>query len=434
MNLIYNPTKRDKFSFFKKRPVKIAFSLLFFILIVVISFIAYIYAQGVRVFDGNFLFNSTATLKGQENDRINIALMGIGGTNHPGGQLTDSMMVLSIRPSDGSLAMISIPRDLYVFVPDHKTKTKINEVYSIGEKDKKGGGPELVKKTLKEVLGLDINYYVTLDFAGFEKFIDQIGGVDVVVEKAINDSSYPDVNMQGYDPFSIKAGNQRLDGKTALKYARSRHGSAGGDFDRAARQQQIVVAVRDKLLKNGLWANPIKIAELATTIGDHLRTDVSPVEIKVFAGLFKNIDRAKIHSKVLSDEAGGVLYSDSSSGTYHLVPKGGNYNAIQSIAKNIFEANSEIENVKIEIQNASGKSSKLTEVSSSLKSLGYNVVAASNLKTVQKASAIYDYSSNKYPQTLEYLKKEFSSSVADKKSTEFQNSDIVVVIGQNYSN
>lgn len=443
MSLTKKSKKRVKVSFFKKRPVKIAFLILFLILISTISFFAYIYAQGLKVFEGNvgnLLLNtfkltsdSNIALKGEEGNRINIALMGIGGTDHPGGQLTDSMMVLSVRPSDGSLAMISIPRDLYVLVPDHRNKTKINEIYSIGEKDKKGGGPDLVKKALTDVLGIDIHYYVTLDFAGFEKFINQIGGIDVTAEKTIYDPSYPDVNMKGYDPFYIKAGAQHLDGRTALKYARSRHGSIGGDFNRAERQQEIVVAVRDKLLSSGLWSNPIKIAELATTIGDHLRTDITPAEIRDFAGLFRNLNKNNIHSKVLSDGVGGTLYSDSSLGSYYLMPKGDNYNAIHSLAENIFSTNNEMENVKIEIQNASGTTGLGTQVSEKLKTIGYNIVATSNLKSAQKESIIYDYSGGKFTLTLEYLKKEFGANAADKKSTEFQSSDIVIVIGQNYS-
>jgi LCP family protein required for cell wall assembly len=433
--------KQGKLPFFKKRPTKIAFLILACLFIVLFTFFAYIYAQSSRIFQGNWKLSLFDNLRnafrvepnpaGAAEERINIVFMGIGGSNHPGGQLTDSMMVVSIKPKENALAMISVPRDLYVSVPNHNLKTKINEVYSIGDKENKGGGPDLVKQTLQNVLGIPIHYYVTLDFTGFEKIIDQLDGVDINVEHTIYDPYYPDAKMQGYDPFYLKAGQQNLNGKVALKYVRSRETSS--DFDRSARQQQILVAVKDKLLSLGFLANPLKIAEIATTLGNHLRTDIAPGEIKSFANILKNIDQNNIHSKVLTDGSSGLLYSDSSSGTYYLLPKGGDYDEIQQTVKNIFNPNNEIDNVKIEIQNASGISNLKEEASEDLKSLGYSVVLTSNLKNKIAKTIIYDYSNGKYDQTLNFLKTKFSAQVLQKQPNESQNSDIVIILGENFA-
>lgn len=430
----------NKIPFLKRKNTKRAFLILAILFISMFSFFMYLYAEGSKIFQDNgrmsFLNNlknslgSDPKLAGADNDRINIVFMGIGGSNHPGGQLTDSMMIVSIKPKENALAMISIPRDLFVPISNRNQKVKINEVYTIGEKEKKGSGPELVKKTLENILGIPVQYHVTLDFAGFEKIIDQLGGVDILVERAINDPYYPDTQMKGYDPFSIKAGQQKLSGKVALKYARSRETTS--DFDRSARQQKILVAVKDKMLSMGFLANPVKIAEIVSTLGNHLRTNVSPGEIRSFAAVLKNIDRNKIISKVLSNGTDGVLYSDSSSGTYYLMPKGGDYKEIERIVEGIFDTNNEINQVKLEILNGTSTAGLGMKASDDLENSGYNVIAVSNSKEKVAETIIYDYSNGKYEQTLNYLKKKYNAQSLQKKATESQKSDLVIIVGKNF--
>ncbi|MCD4685329.1 MAG: LCP family protein [Anaerolineae bacterium] len=170
-----------------------------------------------------------------------------------GAYRTDTMILISLDPATDRVGMLSIPRDLAVEIPGYRLQ-KINSAYTKGELEAPGGGPLLAMQTVQYNFGIRINEFVTVDFETFVAIIDLIGGIHVEVPYDIYDPEYPDMNY-GYDPFYIEAGWQTLDGATALKYARSRHGS--DDIDRSRRQQQVILAVRDQVLT----AN--KIPELA---------------------------------------------------------------------------------------------------------------------------------------------------------------------------
>ena len=428
----------------KKRPkIKKGWRIFWIILavfgIVGISYIGFLYASGKKVFDPRSLTqspffksqtNKNASLRGEGDGRINILLLGMGGANHPGGTLTDTVMVVSIDPNDKSLAMLSIPRDLYVPIAGKKQSTKINEIYSIGEKEKVGNGPVLLKETTSKILDLPIHYYVVVDFYGFVKFVNEIGGVDVAVDKNLYDPYFPDANMQGYDPFYIKAGQQHLDGATALKYARSRETTS--DFDRSARQQKIIAAVKEKCLKANFFANPKKILDLVQIIGDHVRTDFTASEIAALVELVKQIDSSKTVSKVLTSAADGELASDSSSGTYYLVPKDKSWEQIQRIAHEIFtDPNLRQENAKIEVLNASNTAGLGSKLASALKSYNYNVISIKTAGQKQTKTEIIDLTNGQKSVTLNFLKNRLNAPVTKKSQTD-SSVDIAIIIGDDY--
>jgi hypothetical protein len=149
-------------------------------------------------------------------------------------------------------------------------------------------------KTVQYNLGVPVHFYVRVDFTGFRRIVDTLGGIDVDVPQIINDPKYPDENY-GYDPFYIEAGAQHLDGNTALKYARTR-ATLGADFDRARRQQQVLIAIREKALAIG--AVP-KIPELWATMADTVQTDLQLVDILELAKLSDEIGGDDIQSAVL---------------------------------------------------------------------------------------------------------------------------------------
>jgi LCP family protein required for cell wall assembly len=157
---------------------------------------------------------------------------------------SDTMILVSLDPDTKQVGLLSIPRDLYVDVPGYGLQ-RVNAAYALGEYEGPGGGPRLAMQTVQYNLGIRVNEYVVVDFDAFIGVIDLIDGVDIEVPYDIYDSLYPDMNY-GYDPFSISAGWHHMDGDTALKYARSRHSS--DDIDRAHRQQQVIYAVRDKVI------------------------------------------------------------------------------------------------------------------------------------------------------------------------------------------
>lgn len=373
-------------------------------------------------------------LQGEGDGRINILLLGIGGTNHPGGLLTDTIMVLSIDPVNKKIAMLSIPRDLYVKIPD-VGYNKINYAHAYGEQNLKdeGGGPVLTKKTVSKILDLPIHYYVRLDFSGFIKFIDTLGGVDINVDKALSDPYYPASNMVDYDPFYVASGQQHMNGTTALKYARSRETTS--DFDRSRRQQQVMVAARDKALSVGILGNAKKVSEIIGILGDHLRTDIQFWEMEKLFALAKDIDISNVVSKVLDNSTDGLLTSDQIAGGYYLVPKAGvgNYSAIQKLVHEIFtDPYLAKENAKIQVLNATGQVGSATTVSDMLKSYGYNVISVEKNPTVEAKTVIYDYSSDAKPFTVKFLTDRFSASVTKQPGSSNSAADITVVVGKDY--
>lgn len=436
----------------KKRLSKVIYTILSLIAVFVISFFSYIYANGSKIFDNGNSSPIFDIIKGEQSsilkeDRTNIVFLGRGGDNHPGGFLTDSIMVVSIDSKDKKLAMINVPRDLYVPIKGHG-QAKINEAYADGYNDymaksckskKKDdcrneaqkAAANLSRQTISEVFGVPIHYYVTADFEGFEKVIDELGGIDVNVEKTIYDPLFPADNMKSYAPFTLKAGQQHLSGVTALKYARSRETTS--DFDRSRRQQQIILATKDKAISSGVLTNPKKIVSLTSILGDHLRTDLSSNEIKDLMTFVKDIDKSKIKNQILSTESGGPLVSDSSSGTYYIRTRKNNFDELHKIAENIFKEVDKT-SVKIEITNGTKTASYATNLSTALTNDGYKPTLAKNTAETYKKTLIYDYSKGKQKDTVDYLKDLLDVVVVEKTPDSSISVDLKIIIGDDFKN
>lgn len=385
------------------------------------------YASPILSFFGNI---NADQLNGEGDGRINILLLGQGGVNHPGGNLTDTIQVVSIDPTNNKMATLSIPRDLYVKIPN-RGGVKINQVYSIGEEQKQGEGANFAKETISEILDLPIHYYIKMDFDGFEKLIDQVGGVDVYVDKALYDPYYPAEDMVGYEPFYMESGNQHMNGNTALKYSRSRETTS--DFDRSRRQQQILVAFREKVFSLGILTNPSKMMGIMQVLGDHLRTDMQTKELERMLTIVKDIDTKNIASRVLDNSVDGPLQT-STDGGYYLVPKAGNYTEIQRIAHELFtDPYLQKENAKIEVLNGTQTTGKGKEASDFLESYGYNIVSLEKADKIYDKTVIYDYSNNKYPFTLNYLSDRYKAEII-KKPSNGNGADITLIIGEDQLN
>jgi LCP family protein required for cell wall assembly len=232
----------------------------------------------------------------QGKERVNILLLGIDEREREEGPWrTDTMILVTIDPATKSAGMLSIPRDLWVPIPGYQ-ESRINNAHFFGDLTKyPGGGPALAKKTVQYNIGLPVHYYIRLNFAAFEKLVDLIGGIDVLIDHTIDDAEYPN-GSYGYEPFHLDAGMQHLDGKTALKYARTRHDMMG-DFGRAHRQQQVMLAIRDKALKANMLPQLLpRAGEIATTLGDAIQTDLSMQQMLALAKLGTEIDRNHIKS------------------------------------------------------------------------------------------------------------------------------------------
>ena len=239
------------------------------------------------------------------NRRVTILLMGLDKRPSESGTAfrTDSMMIVSIDPVTKSVGILSVPRDLFVEIPSDTVVRnayglqRVNAAYVIGELARPGYGPQLAMQTVQYNLGIRINDYVVYEFNTVIAGIDAVGGIDVDVPYTINDPAYPDMYF-GYDPLYIPAGHQHLNGTMALKYARTRHQTS--DFDRAKRQQQVVMAVRDQVLKGNNW---LDLARRAPEIWDQLsrttRSDLSFDQMLRLALYLKDIPKENIRQGVI---------------------------------------------------------------------------------------------------------------------------------------
>lgn len=233
-------------------------------------------------------------------ERISILLLGIDQRcDEIGPTHTDTMMIITIDPLGLSAGVLSLPRDMWVEIPGFGAD-RINQAHYFGEAyEYPGGGPALAVETVEGLLGIPIDYFVTVNFDAFVEMVDLIGGIDIEAPEAIDDPTYPD-RCYGYDPFAIEEGLHHLDGQQALKYARTR-ATFGGDVDRAGRQQAVILAVRDKVLRLGNLPSLIAQAPLLwQTFQKNVRTNMTLDEALQLALLAKEIPEGSIYTAVVN--------------------------------------------------------------------------------------------------------------------------------------
>jgi polyisoprenyl-teichoic acid--peptidoglycan teichoic acid transferase len=212
---------------------------------------------------------------------------------------TDTMMLISIDPISKTIGILSIPRDLYVEVPGYGIQ-RVNTPMVLGELQRPGLGPQLAMQTVQYNLGMRVHDYVAVDFDAVITVIDLVGGIDIDVPYNISDPQYPNM-WYGYDPFYIEAGSHHLNGATALKYARTRH--AASDFQRAQRQQQVIYAVRDRVLDADMLPSLIvQGPSLLQNLSDNVYTGLTLDQMIQLALYVKDIPDANIHTGVISQE------------------------------------------------------------------------------------------------------------------------------------
>ncbi|MBI5155721.1 LCP family protein [Candidatus Peregrinibacteria bacterium] len=249
----------------------------------------------------------------------NILLLGSGDASHEGVDLTDSIMIAGIDATKTkSVALFSLPRDLYFLSTEKMGKGRINSLYRDYKyylinrgAAKEEASREALRELAKEIgkaLGIEIHETIKVDFIAFVQFIDALGGVDVVVPEDLTDPEYPGPNYT-YQTFSIAAGPQHLDGETALKYARSRHSTS--DFDRSARQQQLIKAIGDTVRSAGLLSRPNRLLSLLTIVQQHVEMSLDAGGVLSLAKAGLSVDTRNIISMQLNSQNG--LYGDNGS-------------------------------------------------------------------------------------------------------------------------
>jgi len=377
-------------------------------------------------------------------DRVTVLVMGIDQreVETDTAYRTDSMMLVTVDPVGRTAGILSIPRDLYVEIPGFPDKDKITTANFKGDAyHLPGGGPQLAMDTVEMNLGIRVNYFVRINFTAFESLIDLIGGIDVDNPYDISDPEYPDC-CYGYDPFYLAAGPQHLDGRTALKFARTRH-TLGDDFGRAERQQMVVMAVRDKVLSANMMPVLIgKAPQLVSTLSGSYTTNLSLDQMVSLSMLASEIPRDQIQTAVIDQDYIAEIYSPD--GVQQVLVL--NIEKFRELRDTMFYTpeppqlsvpNAEellaSESARVEVLNGTATPGLAASAADYLRGKGLNVISVGNAERSDFGSTvIYDYTGKPY--TAKWLADTFHVSSANIIAGNDPNSavDVRVIIGADF--
>ncbi len=400
-------------------------------------------------------------LKGELFDRTNILILGMGGAQHEGPYLTDTIILASLKPSTHQIGLLSIPRDLYVPVPGYGWR-KINSANALGMIKSNDGGA-LTSEVVSNVFDLPIHYWLRVDFNIFKELIDELGGVEIEVKKGFSDYQFPGPNFS-YRVISFEAGWQLMDGQTALEFARSRHGdnNEDSDFARARRQQKILFAVKEKIEQEKILSQPRKTWYFYNILKDHLSTNLDLSQAIRLAKLVSGINQNNIITQVIEAEPNGPLKSEIGlNGSFVLRPKTGNFKELAKIAENILNQSSipeqspfgkqasglikeqellganNKEKSKIIILNGTYVSGLAKQVSEELKNQNFEVVQIGNAPTKDyKENLIYQVNPSQDNLQLKDLQEILNGEIEQELSQELKNlfnnqADFLIILGMN---
>ena len=286
----------------------------------------------------------------REDTRTDILLLGMRGASDPnGGLLVDTILLASYEEETGASSLVSIPRDLYVDLPGRERKEKINAVYVVGEQQvPTGGGLALSKQVLSYVLGVYIDHAVVVNFDAFTDLVDTLGGVTIQRATTFREDKqwrnegregspywHVETNDEGEDGwvFEVPEGTHVLDEEAVLYYVRSRYSTS--DFDRMARQQEVLAAIGERVLSLGVLANPLRVYELLDIAGNNLETDVPLVTMRSYIDLLRQDIWNDTPTYVLDTSEEGLLVADNKDGQFVLLPKAGHFNDIREFFQTI---------------------------------------------------------------------------------------------------
>ncbi len=429
INLVYNPQNKIKSS---RRPKRsLASKIVRWFLLALVAYFSFSFILSFKAVFSQHSFNAAMAklpvmsqfknifhlnLASPDDDRLNILLMGIGGAGHDGGYLTDTIMLISLRPSTGETAIVSIPRDLYIKLPGDGWG-RINYASAYGElTNYPGGGAALTAKTIEQTFKTKVDYWLRIDFSGFKQLIDDLGGVDVYVDRPFTDRQYPTSDF-GVETISFQQGWQHMNGERALEFARSRHGDngEGSDFARSKRQQKIILAIKDKIFSWGLLTQPAKIYKIYKNIDRHLQTNISFSQISELLPLVKKIDFKSLKHYVIDDSPGGLLKPMvTADGAQVLVPKAGDLSELRDFVRYIFDIQQFNQSkLSLVIVNGTTVDGLATYMSAVLKSWGFKTVKLGTAPRQDfEKTVIYNLKPEQNSTALKILKGRLKANVA----------------------
>lgn len=342
--------------------------------------------------------------------RVTVLLLGVDYRDwvaDEGPARSDTMILLTLDPLTKTAGILSIPRDLWVPIPGFK-HGKINTAYYLGDAYQlPGGGPALAIQTVEQFIGVPVNYFAQIDFAAFVRFIDELGGVTIDVPQEIK----VDLLGGGFKTKkTLQPGRQLLPGEWALAYARARY-TEGGDFDRAARQQQVIMAIRERILRWDMLPTLVsKAPALYNELASSIRTNLSLQEVIQLAILAQEVSDEGIQRGIIGTES--VLFADSPDELSILIPLPDKINLVRD---QVFasagglgpqtpgspQEQMQAEQARIAVYDGAGAAGILERTLQYLQGLGATITASSPAAQPYAATTIIDHTGN--PHTLKYL-------------------------------
>ncbi len=372
--------------------------------------------------------------------RVTVLIMGLDYRDweaNQGPPRSDTMILLTVDPISRTAGMLSIPRDLWVDIPG-MGYNKINTAIRWGDLYKvPSGGPGLAMKTVENFLGVPINFYAVLDFYSFEKFIDEIGGIDVNIPEEIS------VDPLGpHNTVTLEPGLRHLTGPVALAYARNRY-TANDDYDRSKRQHQVILAIRDRILSADMLPQLVlKAPALYQELSSGVRTNLTLQQAIQLAWLAQSIPAGYIQSAVLGPQQLIDAHSPDGLDIYKPITA-----KVRLVRDQVFAASDsagpiaggspqdlmQAEQVRLTLINASGVEALGSRTASFLKSKGIAVQSVSTAPDAVAATKILDHTGKPY--TLAYLMKLMNIQARDFKISYISDSpvDIELTIGKDWA-
>ncbi|HXR49417.1 MAG TPA: LCP family protein [Verrucomicrobiae bacterium] len=418
---------------------------------------------------GKFLYNAhklfggsilgalrTTKLKGESTGRVNILLAGNSADDvgHNGGDLTDSIMIVSIDTRNNTAFLLSVPRDLWVYIPGGGYQ-KINAAYVVGQGDKfsepgyPGGGMGLLEQIVSQNLGLPIDYYALIDYSALKEAVNVVGGIQVNVKSSDPRGLYdPSIDYATHGPLvKLSNGVHTLNGEQALDLARARgdaygsYGFGGSDFERTQNQRMMLVAIKDKSTSLGVLTNPAKLSSLSDAVGNNVKTDMKLSEVHRLVDLVKQIGSSSIQSLSLNSANGKNLLTsyESRDGESALIPAAGidDFTAIQAFIAQQTSSNPVLrENANVVLLNGTEVSGLASQERTNLRVKNITVTAIGDAQTsTQTVTSIIDASNGKKSATKQLLTQLFGNNVTTTNSyaNMYPDADFIVVLGTDQS-
>ncbi|MCP4523002.1 MAG: LCP family protein [Candidatus Gracilibacteria bacterium] len=395
-------------------------------------------------------------LKEKQNaNKINILLVGRGGGFHDAPDLTDTIILASLDKKKNLISMLSLPRDLYVEY-DEVESGKLNGIYAknyYATKSKEKGMNALSKK-VSQITGEKVDYFLNVDFNGFTKVIDALGGIEIHIPKNFVDDKYPDNNW-GYKTLVFRKGTWNFSGDNALKYARSRHSTS--DFDRSLRQQQVISGIKKRIVEADYLTSPSQLKEFYSLYNKYVFTDIGLTDLLDFYPVLKEFKKYKMLSYNINDscfygsntcEKGGFLYIPERSlygGMSVLLLDGtdkealNKYGIFQKYSNQIYNHQEFfIENAKVNVFNSLKVNNLAGILSNEIVRYGFHMPkynSIGNTPQLYQNSTIYYNNISENSETIKYLKTFFQGEMIKTdfpKYSKQEDTKIEIIIGEDY--